>query len=81
MASAACCRKDDEPDRESTSMGIWRRCAAKMVFMNGMYCAGEAAETESTRIREARGTGALREEVMAPVVELVGVRSTVCLLV
>ena len=44
------------------------------------YWSAEAAETDSTRIRDTSDAGALSEEVMAPLVELVGARSTFCLL-
>lgn len=80
VASEACCRNDDEPARERISIGIARRCAAKMVFINGIYCVGLAVETLTTRIRDVSVGEAFRELFAAAVEEVVGERSVVCLL-
>ena len=81
VASEACCRKEEEPARERISMGIERRWAAKMVFMKGMYCMGDAVETERMSIRDVRAGGAVREEDVAAAAAEVGVgeRSVFCL--
>lgn len=55
MASEACWRKEEEPDRARMSIGIWRRWDAKMVFIRGMYWVGEALETERMRMRLMMG--------------------------
>lgn len=79
VASEACCRNEDEPARERMSIGIARRWAAKMVFMNGMYCVGLAVETLTTRMRDVSVGDALSELVAAGVEAVVGERSVVCL--
>ena len=53
VVEAACWRNgDDVGVRAKTSMGMDRRAAAKMVFIRGMYCEGEAGEAERMRMRE-----------------------------
>lgn len=54
VASHACCRNPVDPASLSTSMGMWRRCAAKMAFMMGMYCVLRSGETERMSTRETR---------------------------
>lgn len=54
VASDACCRKTVSPASFRISMGILRRCAAKVVFMMGMYWCARSPETETTSIRLCR---------------------------
>jgi hypothetical protein len=57
VASAACCRNVLAEARVRTSMGIPRRCAAKMAFMVGMYWALLSGLALRIRIREVREPG------------------------
>ena len=83
VASEACCRKEEEPASERMSMGMESRWAAKMVFMKGMYCMGDAVETERMSIRDVRIGGAVREEVVAAAAAELGVgeRRVFCLFI
>ena len=47
------------------SIGIRRRCAAKVVFIMGMYWCAKSPETETTRMRDWRPVG--MSEVSRPV--------------
>lgn len=64
VASAACCRKVLEDASVRTSMGMPRRCAAKMAFMVGMYCALLSGLALRMRMREVLEPSA--EEAAAP---------------
>jgi len=79
VASDACCKKELEPARESMSMGILRRWAAKMVFMKGIYSVGEVVLTEITRIRDVSGAGAVTVVLVAVEVAAGPERRVVCL--
>lgn len=51
VASDACWRKTVSPASFRMSMGIRRRCAAKVVFIIGMYWCARSPETDRTRMR------------------------------
>jgi len=72
VASAACCRKVLAEARVRTSMGIPRRCAAKMAFMVGMYWALLSGLALRIRIREVREPGTPPALVSEVLVELLG---------
>jgi len=57
VASEACCRNTVSPASFNMSIGIRRRCAAKVVFIIGIYWCARSPETERTRIRLCRPVG------------------------
>lgn len=70
---AACCRNGlDVGVRASTSIGMERRAAAKMVFISGMYCAAGAGEALRIRTRLWRDGVGFRVAVVVVIVGAVG---------
>jgi len=78
VASEACCRNDALPAKLNISIGTPILCAAKMVFMKGMYCVGLAVETLITSIRDM-SAGAEAFKVVEGVEAVERERSVVCL--
>jgi hypothetical protein len=56
VASEACCSSTVSPANLRISMGMCFRCAAKMLFITGIYWLARSPETLTIRMREVSGT-------------------------